>query len=125
MEYQSNPALPLLRRLAAALMLVAFVVTSVGSAIAASPGLVRGQQAAAELAAPHTSMPRPCHRAVLPGTVNTCPLASLSLNSIPADAPGYATPNPAVRWLAWRIVDYHLAAQCGGSSPYRPPCLIA
>ncbi|BAM88174.1 conserved exported hypothetical protein [Bradyrhizobium oligotrophicum S58] len=69
-----------------------------------------------------TSVPKPCKKAVLPGTVNTCPFAGASFTAFPADDGATAQPVAATRTLSWRPYDDALAAQCNASSPYRPPC---
>jgi hypothetical protein len=123
MEYLPTSTACSLRRLAAALMVVVVVVASWASAARElSFGPAGAKSLAAELAKPHAAVPKPCKRAVLPGAVNTCPLASFSLTGFPADEPGQITPNKPVRAVLWHIMNSRLPAQCGASSPYRPPC---
>ena len=113
-----------LRRFTAALMVIVVVVASLGSSTGRSLGPFRGQQSVAEFVKRNTSAPKPCQRAVLPGTINTCPVAGFSVSSIPLDEAAYATPDSAVSSLSWHTMNSQLLAQCSGSSPYRPPCLI-
>jgi hypothetical protein len=65
--------------------------------------------------------PKPCQKIVLPGTVNTCPLAGFSFNFIPAVAADYAVAT-MITAAQWRLSHSSLVAQCSGFSPYRPPC---
>lgn len=125
MEYHSTPAMSALRRFAAALMIFAVVVASLGStARELAFGPVVAKISVAELVKPHAGVPKPCRSAVLPGAVNTCPLASLALTGFPTTEPGQTVPDAPVHALLWRIMNSRLPAQCGGPSPYRPPCPI-
>lgn len=114
--------LSLLRGFAAALMITVVTIASLASTVASLSSAASGQTLTAELAGNRTNVPKPCQKGVLPGAVNTCPLAAFSLNSLPADQPAAKTPDPAVHPLRWHIADARLTAQCGASSPYRPPC---
>jgi len=124
MEYHLGATSTCLRRLTAALMVLVVVVASVASS---GPVLssARGQEPVSEFIKKSTTKPKPCHRALLPGAVNTCPLAGFSFTSIPADEDIYAVPDSAAGSLSWRIINSRLLAQCSGAPPYRPPCLTA
>lgn len=125
MEYLSTSTTSRLRRFAAALMIVVVAVASLGSAARElSFGAAGAKAFVAELTKPHAGAPKPCQRAVLPGAVNTCSLVSLNLAGFPAGEPGQIMPDVPVHALLWRIMNSRLPAQCGGSSPYRPPCPI-
>ncbi|CCD91516.1 conserved exported hypothetical protein [Bradyrhizobium sp. ORS 375] len=69
-----------------------------------------------------TPAPKPCRKAVLPGTINICPFAAASLAALPANDNATAQPSVAARTLSWRPQDDALTTQCHASSPYRPPC---
>jgi len=125
MEYHPDAKWICLRRLTAALIALVVTVTSLSSTALPYSSLVRGQESVAEFVKPSTTAPKPCQRAALPGAINTCHLAGLGLSSIPSDEAGYAMPDFAVGSLSWRIRNSRQLAQCSGSSPYRPPCLIA
>ena len=125
MEYLPTPMTCSLRRYAAVLMVIVVAVASWASAAREfSFGPAGAKSFVAELAEPHNGVPRPCQRAVLPGAVNTCPLASFSLASFPADEFGQIMPNTPVHAVRWHIMNSRLPAQCSAPSPYRPPCPI-
>lgn len=125
MRHRPTTILPLLHGFAAALMIAVVTVASVASTVASLSSAASGQSLTAELAGNRTNAPKPCQKGVLPGAVNTCPLAAFSLNSLPADEPAAKTPDPAAHSLRWHVADTRLTAQCGASSPYRPPCSLA
>jgi hypothetical protein len=125
MEYLPTSTACALRRYAAALMVIVVVVASWASAAREfSFGPAGAKSFVAELAKPPAGVPKPCQRAVLPGAVNTCPLASFSLAGFPADEPSQIMPNALVHAVLWHVMNSRLPAQCGASSPYRPPCPI-
>lgn len=113
------------QRAAAALMVVVVFVASF--AIAArepSAELSRKGPPVSEFVNYSISVPKPCQKAVVPGAVNACSLSNISFNAIPAAELDYAIP-AALHIPHWRISNSSLRAQCGGFSPYRPPCLTA
>jgi hypothetical protein len=64
-----------------------------------------------------------CHRMVLPGTVNSCPLSSLSFGAVfGTDASQFP---PASVAAAWRLNDSSLPPQQPGLGLYRPPRAFA
>ena len=68
------------------------------------------------------SVPKPCRKAILPGTGSACSVVTVGISPLAADA--VASPAPETSGDAvWRMGDVSLAPQCGGFSPYRPPCL--
>lgn len=121
MGYQPSTILSRLRGLAAVLMIAVLTAISLASTVALSSSAAFGRIETAEWDGGHNSTPKPCQRAVLPGAVNSCPLAGFNLNSLPADQSAAKTPDAAVHTLHWHVADARLNAQCGVSSPYRPP----
>ncbi|CCD98200.1 hypothetical protein [Bradyrhizobium sp. STM 3809] len=109
----------LTRRLVAALVAVAMsLVPLLGTLDAATADGVHAQQWSSTT----TSAPKPCRKAVLPGTINLCPFAAAGLTALPADDGATAQPLPASRTLSWHPRHDALTTQCHASSPYRPPC---
>ncbi|MGJ4925521.1 hypothetical protein ACQR1I_09380 [Bradyrhizobium sp. HKCCYLS2038] len=114
------PVLP--RRLVAALVAVAMslvpLLGTLDTAAAATADGIRTQQWSSTT----TPAPKPCRKAVLPGTINVCPFAAASLTALPADDRATAQPMAASRTLSWHPQHDALTTQCHASSPYRPPC---
>jgi hypothetical protein len=111
------------RRLAAALIAVVMSLAPLlGTLDVAVAATTTGHAVAQNWSRPATSAPKPCRKAVLPGTINACPFAGASLTAIPADGDTTTQPVATPRTLAWRSYDEALATQCHASSPYRPPC---
>nr|WP_041757505.1 hypothetical protein [Bradyrhizobium sp. ORS 278] len=112
----------LTRRLVAALVAVAVslvqLLGTLDTATAATADGVHVQQ----LSSTTTSAPKPCRKAVLPGTINLCPFAAASLTALPADDSPMAQPMADARTLSWHPRHEALTTQCHASSPYRPPC---
>ncbi|MGJ4946310.1 hypothetical protein ACQR1W_37540 [Bradyrhizobium sp. HKCCYLS1011] len=113
------------RRITAALMVLVLATVSIASSVAASPAIAATRVSAAAWSGPYQSVPKPCQKAVLPGAINTCPLAAFSVNGLPSNDPGAAAPSPVVHALHWRTAHLRLPPQCGASSPYRPPRRLA
>ncbi len=126
MGFRFNSMAPIVRRLAAALMVVALAVASFGG-LKAEPSLgpARGHESVVKIVNPDKGADKPCQRAVLPGTVNSCQLANAGFAGIPGGDLSCSLPDLAARGLRWGVADSRLSAQCGGSSLYRPPCSIA
>lgn len=104
--------------------MMAVVVLVVSLGLATRPvDAEAGHHTAAEFVNYRQNVPKPCHKALLPGAVNTCPLSAFSFNAVPSEGAAYS-PTLAGRDVRWRILTASLAAQCGGYSPYRPPCRI-
>ncbi|WP_315721978.1 MULTISPECIES: hypothetical protein [unclassified Bradyrhizobium] len=111
----------LTRRLVAVLLaLVMSLAPLLGTFDAAAAAT--GDAVAQNWSRPATSAPKPCRKAVLPGTMNSCPFAGAGLTAIPAEEDATAQPVATSRTLAWRSYEEALATQCQASSPYRPPC---
>ncbi|CCD85159.1 hypothetical protein; putative signal peptide [Bradyrhizobium sp. ORS 285] len=109
------------RRLVAALIALAMsLVPLLGAfdAVAAADTGVRAQQWSPTKA----PAPKPCRKAVLPGTINICPFAAASLSALPVDDGATTQPMAVSRTLSWHPQDDALTTQCHASSPYRPPC---
>ena len=111
---------PMIRRLTAALMVLVLTLAPLLGTSGPASASTR-VHAVVEAASTRSSTPSPCKRTVLPGTVNTCPFASVSLTAVPADE-SLERPLPTVQALAWRPSDDALPSQWDLSSPYRPPC---
>jgi len=109
------------RRLTAALLVLVLITVSIASSLVASPAVAATTASAVSLSAAHGSVPKPCHKAVLPGAINTCPLAAFGVNGLPTHDSGTVALPPAVHSLRWQIAHLRRAAQCGAASPYRPP----
>ena len=113
----------MMRRLVAALVvLIMSLAPLLGTFDAAAATSSRNGITVQQWSRTITSAPKPCKRAVLPGTINTCPFAAASFTAFPADDSATAQPVAVTRTLSWRPHDDALAAQCNASSPYRPPC---
>ncbi len=111
------------RRLVAALVAVVMSLAPLlGTLDAATAAMATGKATAQNWSRAATSAPKPCKKAVLPGTINSCPYAGAIFTAIPADENATAQPVAASRTLTWRRYDDALATQCDASSPYRPPC---
>lgn len=113
-----------LRRIAAALMALAVLVTSFTvSPLKPLPQSGNGPTIG-EFATYGKDLPKPCRNGALPGTVSPCQVLNFSLNAVPATPPDFAIPvSPA--GALWCMNHSSLLAQCGGGSPYRPPRAIA
>lgn len=108
----------------AAVVALIFFVTSVASVAHRSASVQPDAVSIASVVKnSQPEFPKPCQKTVMPGAVNTCPLSSFSVSAIPFDGPENlfrAASQPAL----WQMSNSSLPAQCGGFSPYRPPCLI-
>ncbi len=126
MGFRFNSMAPILRRLAAAVVVVALAVSSFGG-LKAEPSLgpAPGHESVAKIVNPDKDAHKPCQRAVLPGAANSCQLANTGFAGIPCGDLSCSLPDLAVQGLRWGVADSRLSAQCGGSSLYRPPCSIA
>ena len=115
----------LLRRLSAMLLAVVVAISSLGGVARQAPaGPAHGQTSLAGFVKLRTTTIKPCQKAVLPGAATTCLLANMNAGSPPASDTGHGAPERAVIALRWYPMDSRLAAQCGASSPYRPPCTL-
>ena len=65
-----------------------------------------------------------CHRMLLPGAANPCPLAGFSFGAIVGDAQRVSF-FPRCNAAVWRLFDASLPAQCSALGLYRPPRLPA
>lgn len=70
-------------------------------------------------------VPTPCRKVVLPGGMTVCPLTAFNLNGVAADGAAAGWPRPPGYRLYWHLANLRLTAQCGVSSPYRPPPRVA
>ena len=111
------------RHFAAALMTILVFITSSSISVRA-PSAEKSLVALSEFVNYSKSAPKPCQKALIPGALTTCSLLNFSLNAVPAAEPEHAIP-ASLTGAHWRMSDTSLQAQCGGFSPYRPPCLIA
>lgn len=112
------------RRLAAALMaIVMFMASFAVTAREPVPQTSAGRVAMSAFVTYGKNVRKPCQKSVVPGTVNLCPLSSFNLTAIPTAAPDYAIP-ASLEDAHWRVSSSSLPPQCGGLSPYRPPCAI-
>jgi len=112
------------RRFAAALFAVVMLATSFGMATRVSASVGDNATLQSEFATYDASVPKPCRKAIIPGTVSACSVVTIGLGALTADA--FALPAPgALGDAPWRMGDASLAPQCGSFSPYRPPCLRA
>jgi hypothetical protein len=111
------------RSLAALVALVVFIASVPVVAQAAVSAGSNDVRVAAVAENAKTKAPKPCQKSVIPGTVNTC-LSSFSISAIPAAGPEHPL-RATSQGAPWRMSNSLLPAQCGGFSPYRPPCLNA
>jgi hypothetical protein len=125
MRYPLTAMRPVIRRLTAALMVLVVILAALVGTLASASATTRGQTNAAELSNMDRSAPKPCSKAVLPGTVSPCPFAGVSLTGLPAAERMTERPLPAIQVLRWRSGKTAFASQCGTSSPYRPPCHLS
>jgi hypothetical protein len=112
------------RRLAAAFFAVVMVATSFGMAAQVSASANGNDTVRSEFATYDASVPKPCRKAIVPGTVSACSVVTIGVGVLAADAFALPAPN-ALGDAHWRMGDASLAPQCGSFSPYRPPCLRA
>ncbi|MGJ5181078.1 hypothetical protein ACQR16_30445 [Bradyrhizobium oligotrophicum] len=112
----------LTRRLVAALVAVAMSLVPLLGTLEAATATTADGVHAQQWSSTTTPAPKPCRKAVLPGTINLCPFAAASLTALPADDGATAQPLAASRTLSWQSRHDALATQCHASSPYRPPC---
>lgn len=112
------------RRLAAALLAVVMLATSFGMAPRVSASVSGNATLQSEFATYDASVPKPCRKAIIPGTVSACSVVTIGVGVLAADAFALPAPN-ALGDAQWRMGDASLAPQCGSFSPYRPPCLRA
>jgi hypothetical protein len=125
MEPVSSRGRARFRRFTAPLMAIVIVLASFAvSPRDPLPQSPAGGDAVGAFMAYGKSLPKPCQKRVVPGVVSLCPLSSFSLAAIPAVAPDHAVP-ASLRDAPWRMSNSPLPPQCGGLSPYRPPCPIA
>lgn len=109
------------RRFAAALVAVAMLATSLAMPPRALASVGGNDLVQSEFVGYDRSVPKPCRKAVVPGAVSTCSVVIVA-SLLAAD--GFASPALKSPGAAdWRMGDGSLAPQCGGFSPYRPPCL--
>jgi hypothetical protein len=113
---------PVVRRLTAVLMVLVVALIPLFGTLAAASATPQALTTSA-LSKTDKSTPKPCSKAVLPGTVNTCPFAGVSLTGLPPAERVTERPFPVIQVLRWRSGKAAFAPQCGTSSPYRPPCL--
>lgn len=109
-----------LRGIFVALLAMLMVVSSLSAAMRAdaSVAVPAGPHAKAELPAGLGSWNKPCRRAVLPGAANSCSVSVSAISVLPG-APCVGPREVAV--IQWHVIEFSLAAQCQGASPYRPP----
>jgi len=117
-----------LRGFIAALMVVVLGVVTFSAVFAraaqASPVVRAGVPVITALSGGKPVSAKMCHRMALPGSVNTCPLASFSFGAVFGAADG--SPPPPVSVIAgWRLNDAALPAQRSGPGFYRPPRAFA
>lgn len=116
----------LLRRVPALLLAVVVAISLLGGIARQAPaGPAHGQTSLAGFVKLRTTAIKPCQKAVLPGAATTCLLANMNAGSPPANDTRHVAPERAVIALRWHLLNSRLAAQCGASSPYRPPCSLA
>lgn len=125
MRAQTTTVPPTIRRMTAALLVLVLSLASLLGTLNPASASNSGRGEIAEWSGSTIAAPKPCKRAVLPGTVNTCPLAGLSLTAVPANESGTVQPLPAIQVVTWRPHNDVLPAQCNASSPYRPPSRIS
>jgi len=113
---------PRFRRCIAGLMVLVVFVASFALA-AREPALAMSAKGrtVVEMTTSGKHLPKPCQKMVLPGAVNTCPLASFTFNFIPTVDADTAV-SALVTAAPWQLSNSSLSAQCCGFSPYRPPC---
>ncbi len=116
---------PTIRRMTAALLVLVLSLASLLGTFNSASASNSGPREISEWSGSTTAAPKPCKRAVLPGAVNTCPFAGLSLTAVPANESDTVRPFPAVQVVTWRPHNDVLPAQCNASSPYRPPSHIS
>lgn len=110
------------RRLAAAIVAVVMLATSFAMPTSAPASDTGNKSVQSEFASYDKSVPKPCRKAIIPGTVSACSVVTIGISPLAAD--GFASPAPKSLGDAdWRMGDSLLAPQCGSFSPYRPPCL--
>ncbi len=121
MDHRSASWHAWLRGVFVALLAVLMVVSSLPEATRAAAGaaLPAGPHAKAELPAGLGSSAKPCKRAVLPGAASNCSVSVSGVSVLP-EAPCVGPRQVAL--VRWCMIDFSLAAQCQGASPYRPPC---
>ncbi|MGJ4997054.1 hypothetical protein ACQR0Z_21705 [Bradyrhizobium sp. HKCCYLS3077] len=112
----------LTRRLVAALVVVAMSLVPLLGTLEAATAAAADGIPTQQWSSTTTPAPKPCRKAVLPGTVNICPFAAASLTALPADDSATAQPMAKSRTLSWHPRHDALTTQCHASSPYRPPC---
>lgn len=115
-----RPAASPFRRFIAGVMTLVVLAASFTLALRAPVSAMSIKSSIAAEVTPHRqAQPKPCQKTVLPGTLNTCPLSSISFNIIPpvaADADVLA-----LTTTQWQLSNSWLPPQCIGFSPYRPP----
>ena len=112
------------RRLAAAFLAVVMLATSFGMATRVSASGSGNDTVQSEFATYDTSVPKPCRKAIIPGTVSACSVVTIGVGALAPDTFALPAPN-SLGDAHWRMGDASLAPQCGSFSPYRPPCLRA
>lgn len=117
--------LPVIRRLTAALMVLVVALAPLVGTLASASAATQGQTTAAALSNTDKGTPKPCSKAVLPGTINPCPFAGVSLTGLPPAERVTERPLPVIQVLRWHSGKAAFAPQCGTSSPYRPPCRLS
>ncbi|MGC2774280.1 MAG: hypothetical protein WA418_01445 [Bradyrhizobium sp.] len=115
-----------MRRFAAAMIAIVMSLAPLLGALESAAAATAGKaDAARQLSRTRTDAPKPCKKAVLPGTINTCPFAGAGVTAIPTSDGATAQPVAALQMLTWRPHDDALSTQCHASSPYRPPCRLS
>lgn len=110
------------RRFAAAFVAVVMLATSFAMPMPAPAFDAGNTSVQSEFASYDKSVPKPCRKAIIPGTASSCSVVIVAISPLAAD--GFTSPAPqSLGDAGWRMGDSSLAAQCGSFSPYRPPCL--
>ena len=112
-------------RLTAALLVLVLMTVSFASSLVTPPAIAANTMSVVSWSGAHGRVPKPCQKAVLPGGINTCPLAAFSVNGLPTHDSRTVAPRPAAHVLRWQIAHLCRAAQCGAASPYRPPSRLS
>jgi hypothetical protein len=112
-----------LRRIIAMVLTVAvFISGSLVNGLPSPAETSLGSPIMGEFATYDKAAPKPCRKTSFPGALKTCPLSNLNFVAITASKPEHSLPS-YLTVASWGLQNTTVSAQCGGFSPYRPPCL--